>query len=65
MSSVSAEDRNRVGCTYVEFLLMSEPIVNLGDSVVSFVGDELVLGVELVQLLSHILFPTLDARPLP
>lgn len=65
MSSVSAEDRNRAACTYVEFLLVSEPIVNLGDSVVSFVGDELVLGVELVQLLSHILFPTLDARPLP
>lgn len=43
---------------------MLEAIIDLGDAVVGFVGDELVLSVEFVQLLNDIVTPTLDARPL-
>lgn len=50
--------------TYIKVLLVLEPVVDLGDAVVGLVGDKLVLAVEFVQLLSYIVTPTLDARPL-
>lgn len=50
--------------TYVEVLLVLESVVDLGNSVVGLISDELILAIEVVQLTSDTVSTALDAWPL-
>lgn len=50
--------------TYVEVLLVLESVVDLGNSVVGLISDELILAIEVIQLTSDTVSTALDAWPL-